>query len=1045
MAVSVFSSAPMRAQQITADVVGTITDASGGVVPNAQVTVENEGTGEKRTTRTSTSGEYVVSLLPIGRYTVRVEAQGFKTFAEAGLQLDAGARVRVDASLTLGKVSESVEVTGQADALQTDSSSLNNTVTERQVQDLPTNGRNFITLALLAPGANAASPNGTNSGTRTADRRETNSISVNGQSDELNDHLIDGMDNIVRGPGTLAVRPSLDAIAEVQIQTNLYTAEATRTAGAVINVLTKSGTNQLHGSAYEYFRNDKLDARDFFALANPEYRQNQFGGSVGGPIKKDKTFFFGDIEELRNIQGQTFTTTVPTLYEETHIGDFSDIGGPVLKASSISPIGLDYFKLYPAPNRPGTFNNYTSSPNLRQFSTTYDIRVDHRLSDNDTFFARYSYNLTNTYIPGDLPAVNGIQPSGNVFGFQGNAHEVPQNAQLNYIHIFNPKLLLELKTGYTRFVNNSTPLNYGHNYSQQFGMPGVNVSDVTSGLAPMYIIGYAALGDSLYEPAIRTLNTFQYNGSLSYNTGSHSIKVGASLIRRQLNSYGGSYPMGWFIFEGLNIPPISTSNAVANLLLGEPTATTRQLQDVGRLGYRYWEPGVYAQDDWRATRWLTLNLGLRYDVYSPFTEAHNLLSNFNPVTAQIIVASSSNPTAGIKTDWGNVAPRFGFAATLPHSFVVRGGFGMSFFPANAGYPDLPTIPYQYSYGFVNFVPLSAGLPPLTPQSATNPSGSISGRALDFQSAYLEQYNLTIQKQIGGNVFSVGYVGELGRKLSYGQDRNIDLPAPSPLPNPAARAPYANVLPNVTAISYVINGGTSSYQALQASFQRRLSKGFSFNANYAYGRDIDDIENGSAPNSGYGLSPYNLAGTEKGNSDLDVRHRVTVSAIYNLPFGQSLTGLRGIALKGWQLNGIATWQTGLPFTVLNSTNPQSNLGSSVNADRPNRIASGVLANPTLAEWFNTSAFVVQPFGTLGNEGRNVLYGPHSQRVDLSLFKEFLIRERFHVQFRAECYNISNTPSFNGPNGSIGTAGFGSISSTLPTVGPRIFQFALKTLF
>ena len=1043
LAFSFFTVAPASAQQITADVVGTVIDSGGGAVPDARVVAENEGTKETRTSATNAGGEYVIPLLPIGRYIVRVEAKGFKAFAAQNILLSSGARVRVDATLAVGEVSETIEVTAQAGALQTDSSSVNSTVTETAVQDLPSNGRNFIILALLTPGANAGSQNGINSGTRSSDRRATNSVSVNGQSDMLNNHQIDGMDNTVRGVGTLAVRPSIDAIAEVRVQTNLYSAESTRTAGGVINVLTKSGTNELHGSLYEFLRNDKVDSRDFFAAQNPEYRQNQFGGSVGGPIRRNRTFFFGDIEALRQIQGQTFTTTVPTAYERTHIGDFSDNNnGPVVPASRIDPIGLKYFNLFPAPNKPGTFANYVSSPNRTQDSTTYDVRVDHHLTDGDALFGRYSFNTTDTYIPGALPAVNGIQPSGNIFGFQGTSKQKPQNVQLNYVHIFSPKLLLELKAGYTRFVNNSFSLNYGHNYSQDFGIPGINVSDFTSGLAPMYIIGYASLGDQLYLPAPRTMNTFQYAGSLSYNAGSHSIKAGASLIRRQINNWAAGYPLGWFIFVGLNYPPVSTSNAVANLLTGMPAATQRELPIYGTRGVRFWESGAYVQDDWRVTRRLTLNLGLRYDVYPPFTEVHNWISNFDPVTAKVLVASSSNPTAGTKTDWGNLAPRFGFAVTLPHSMVVRGGFGLSFFPANQGYPDLLTTPFDYTYGPVSFRPLSAGLPVPTLPDPANPSGSIGGRALDFKSAYLEQYNLTIQKQIGANVFSFGYVGALGRRLAYGGDLN--LPPPSTSKNPLSLSRYAQILPNVVSVNYTMNGGTSSYQALQTTFQRQLSHGLAVNANWVWGHAIDDIQNGSASSTAYGLSPYSLKATEKGNSDLDVRHRVVFSAIYYMPFGKSSSGLPAAVVKGWQVNSIATWQTSLPFTIMSAT-PQTNQGSSINYDRPNRFSSGVLSNPTINRWFDTSAFASQTFGTLGNSGRNVLFGPHTMRVDVSLFKEFPIRERFRTQLRAECYNISNTPAFAGPGNYFGQAGFGQITSTIPQVGARVFQFALKILF
>jgi outer membrane receptor protein involved in Fe transport len=479
--------------------------------------------------------------------------------------------------------------------------------------------------------------------------------------------------------------------------------------------------------------------------------------------------------------------------------------------------------------------------------------------------------------------------------------------------------------------------------------------------------------------------------------------------------------------------------------MGWPVMTERALPLNGESGTRDWETGVYVQDDWRVRPWLTLNLGVRYDVFPPTTEVHNWLSNFDPVAAKLIVASASNPTAGTKTDYHDIAPRFGFATTLPHSLVIRGGFGISYFPANFLGSDAPVnAPFEYTFGPVYFSPLSAGLPALTAPDPNQPSGTISALALNFKSSYLEQYNLTLQKQIGANVVSVGYVGQLGRQLPYGTDLNIDLPDPSPLANPMSRAPYAQALPNVSAIKYMMNGGTSSYQGLQTAVQRQMTKDLGLSANWVWGHVIDDVESDSSPLSPYSLMPRDIRGYEKSSSDLDIRHRISLSANYNLPFGKSFAGLRGAVVKGWQVNTVTTWQTGGPFTVTNS-NPQSNLGPSVTSDRPNRIASGTISHPTVNQWFDTSAFVPQAFGTIGNEGRNVLRGPHSGRIDVSLFKEFPIKEQLRVQFRAECYNLSNTPSFNMPNWGMGTVGFGTISSTVPGVGPRIFQFALKTLF
>jgi len=1036
---------PVRAQQTTADVVGTVQDSSGAVVAGANVTIENHGTNEVRSSQTNPQGEYIFTLLPIGHYTVKVDAPGFKSFIVPDLALAAGDRARVDAALQLGQQSETIEVTAQPAALQTDSSILQDTVTEKAVQDLPVNGRNFVTLAQVTAGANSGPPDGISSGTRPDDRRPTASVSVNGQGDLLNNQLLDGLDNNERNIGTIGVRPSIDAIAELRVQSNLYSADVGRTAGGVINILTKSGTNSFHGSAYEYLRNDALDARDFFALSSPEYRQNQFGGSIGGPIRKNKTFFFADVEELRMVQGQVNTTTVPTAYEEAHPGDFSDIGGPVIPSFLIDPIGAKYFALYPTPNRPGAFNNYTSAFNEIQNNTTFDSRVDHHIDDNDALFARFSRNSTYTLVPGAFPEVDGVQPGGNVLGFSGPSNEGVSNAQLNYTRVFSPQLLMELKAGFSRIAINTYQLDDGTNDSDKFGLNGVNVNSDTSGLAPMYVAGYAGLGDSPYLPIHDINNTFQYNGSVVYTRGNHSLKVGATLIRRQLLDGQSDFGQGFFVFAPITfIPGLPASNPVGDLLMGLPIETERS----NRLVYpalRFWEPSVYVQDDWRATRWLTLNIGVRYDVFTPPTEAHNNYANFDPATAKLIMATSSDPTAGVKTDYSNLAPRFGFAATAPHGLVIRGGFGLSFFPDDLhGSIVLDNAPYVFSWGPVFVQPLSAGIPVPVPSDPNNLSGVVFGKTTNFRNAYIEQYNLTVQKDFAGNVASLSYVGELGRELLYGNGNlNYDLPAPSPLANPASRAPYASILPNVTSISMSPSGATSSYQALQATLLRRYSKGLTLDVNYTWAHGIDDTEGASGTTNPYGLLPWALGTYDRGNSDLDVRHRIAVTTTYDLPFGKSLNGWRAAAIKGWQVNSIAYWQTGLPFTVTDA-NAQINLPG-ITSDRPDRIATGTVSNPDLAEWFNPSAFVPQPFGTAGTSGKNILYGPHQRRVDLSLFKDFPIREALKLQFRAECYNISNTPSFASPNSELNTAGFGSISSTTTGVGPRELQFALKLLF
>jgi hypothetical protein len=1026
------------AQGTTGDVLGTVTDAS-GVVPGAAVKIENLATHEIRDAKSNTQGEFVFNLLPSGHYKLAIEMVGFKAYVVGDLALAAGDRARVDATLTVGQVTEQVQVNEVSTALETDTSAVGEAITGRTVQDLPLNGRNFVQLAQLAPGVNEGPPGALSGGSRPDDRRPTASMSANGQSDSTNTETIDGTDNNERIISTIGVRPSIDAIAEFRVLTNVYDASIGRTAGAVINIVTKSGSNQFHGTAYDYFRNDVLNARNFYATVGPkpEYRQNQFGGSVGGPIRKDKTFFFADYEGNQAVQGQTAILTVPTAFEEANVGNFSDIKGPVLTAAQINPIAAKYFALYPAPNLPGVSNNYDSTTNKTVSANTMDARVDHYFSQNDIFFARYTLNQIQTALPSPLPAVGGIEPGGNIAAFDGTAKQWAHNAQLNYVHVFGPNLLLELKAAYTRINNSSYPLNYGQNLSQQFGLQGSNLSPATSGLAPMYIVGYAQVGDGIDLPLHDIDNTFQYSGTVAYTRGTHSIKMGAALIHRQAEEAQNLRGNGFFEFVALTIP------AMAEFLEGTYYSVVRTDQ-LFSPAWRTWEPSVFVQDDWRVTRWLTLNLGARYDVFTPFTEATGRMSNFNTATGQIIVAGQNgvSDTAGVKTDYGNFAPRLGFAAALGHGLVVRGGYGISFFPDNyASISSLLNAPYTSTYS-ATLGNLATGLPlTLAPQSVTNPTGSVVAEALNFKNGYLHQFNVNLQKQIGANVFSVGYVGELGRNL-LSEIPNIDVPAPSTTPVTAATRPFYSIDPGLSTIQIIQSTGVSSYHAMQLTLQRRFTRGLSATANYTWAHGINDVGNISSGNgaNGYGLVPSAVATLDRGNSDIDIRHRFAATFNYELPFGKGLTGRARYLASGWQVNGIFAWETGLPFTVTDGT-PE--IGTGASSDRPNRVSTGTLANPSLSEWFDITAFAPQPLGTVGNSPRNPLYGPHQRHFDFSLFKDFRLYERAVLEFRAEAFNISNTPNFGEPNSVLRTAGFGSISST--TLDPREVQFALKLKF
>lgn len=1031
------------AQVSTGDILGSVTDQNGSAVVGADVKAINMGTHETRSQNTGDGGEFVLSSLQSGHYSITVTAKGFKSFMVPDMVLSAGDRARVTAKLEIGQGSETVEVlSGAEPALQSDSSTLSTMATEEQLQDLPLNGRNYINIAQTAAGANEGPPNSLAGGSRPDDRRQTSAISVNGQSDSNNDYLFDGIDNNERVIGTAGVRPSVDAIAEFRVQTNTYPAEIGRTAGGVVNMISKSGTNGYHGSAYEFLRNNDLDGRNFFANTGsaPEYRQNQFGASVGGPVIKNRTFFFGDYEGLRIVQGQTYTSTVPTLYEEQHPGDFSDIGGSVLP--TVDPIALKYFALFPAPTSSATINNFTYSPNKTQFSNVYDGRIDHRFNDNNTIFGRYSYNNVKTFTPGALPSVNGVGVIGNPGLYSGNSQEVAQNLVMNYTHLFSPTLLAEAKAGFTRINILATSLNYGKNISEDFGLANVNISQDTSGLATMDIIGYSSLGDGSALPLQYLDNTFQYAASLTKTWKTHTIKAGASLIRRQVVSEQQLFGQGYYYSLGLD-----------GFLSGQVYQVLR-IAELNRPEFRTWEPTGYVQDDWRVTSNLTLNLGVRYDAFTPFTEAHNRLSNFDPTVPGLLLAGQNGVSkyAGVLPDWKDFAPRVGFAATVRRGTVVRGGYGMSYFPDDTGFPFTLVLNAPYASVYEpnqNSTTLETPLPIPAAGSTTELAGAYYGILTNKRkAAYVHQFNLNIEQDLKGNVITVGYVGGLGRRLQEGFT-NYNLAAPcaadcAPLQN---RRPYYSEMPDVDGIELSSNFGVSNYNSLQAQVERRLSHGLIVNANYTLAHALSDVITyalAGGGTEGTGAVPSQISTLDYGNSDVDMRHRITAQIGYNLPLGNGLNGVKGILEKGWQLNALNVWSTGQPFTIVNATG-QSNTGVGTDGDRPDKIGSPKISNPGISEFFNTAAFQAQPFGTIGNVPKNSLYGPHFRHLDVSAFKTFDLGEDLKLQFRAEFFNLTNTPNFANPDGALGDATFGSISSTQGNSNPRQIQFALKLTY
>jgi len=1059
-----------QAQVSNGDIVGTAFDPSGAVLVGVKVTVTSLSTEVVHSATSNESGNFLLPALPVGHYEVKAEARGFKAYSVADVALAEGDRLRIDPHMEVGQVTESVNVEAQTPALQADSSSLGTLINAQAVQDLPTQWRNFMRLAQLSAGANEDGDNALQSGNRPDDRRSSTAVAVNGQHGYNNNFIIDGLDDNERYIGTIVVKPAMDALAEFKLVTNGYAAELGRTAGGVINLVTKSGTDRFHGSLFEFFRNEKLDAKNFFAGPGPTpaFKQNQFGGSLGGPIKKGNTFFFGDYEGLRLRQGITFTSSVPsmatrqwnfaglaTIYDPLTRTPYSNNRIPV---SAMDPAAVKIVNLWPAPQKPGLVNNFTLSPNKQDREDKFDARVDHQFGAQSSLFGRYSFNDGNIVTPGALPSVGDIQPVGINGGFPGPALVRAQNAGLNYIHTFSPTFLMEQRLGYSRFANHVLPFNYGHNVMSELGVPGINVDADSSGMSLFSVSGFQALGDSGSIPIIDYNNIYQYAMSMTKVHGAHTFKWGTNIINRRMMQFQSGSPKGSFSF---NSNPTSNGagsagDAVASLLTGYPSSTSRS-KTLYWPDLRSTEFGFFIQDDWRVSRNLTLNLGLRYDIITPLMEAHGQGCNLalTTTTAQIACYNGANnnlttKSGGVPIDYNDFSPRVGFAATLTPRTVLRGGFGISFFPPVAGNSQgmrngnfVSTLNYTTTPSTVANQ-LSAGLPAPIPDNPLNPTGGISLNVFSMANRipYVQQFNLTLQRElISGLVWNVSYVGALSRKLAFVAEIDQAPPGPGTV---QPRRYYYNLLPGVSSIQEMYTGGTANYHSLQTSLEHRFSKGFNLITNYTWGHVIDDSPCRGGCKSGSTAGPFPVLSAnrrlERGNSDIDLRQRWAMMISYQPPFGAARKGLEDVLMKGWQFNAIAAIQTGQTFSIQNSA-ARANTGG---GDRPNLAGDPYGTPQTPNQWFNTAAFAAQPLYAIGNVGRNTMFGPPMRNLDFSAFKDFQIREHSKLQFRAELFNILNHPNLGQPANSLGASNFGVISDTGNYL-PRNIQLALKLVF
>ncbi len=1037
--------------QATGRIGGSIVDPSGGTVAGATVVCSNLDTGLSRTVQSNDSGLFEFPDLPIGQYQLQITKQGFETQQTGHVPVVTGQTVDLKIALRVGNVNQSVIVTGEAPLIESATSSTQASVTERQMQDLPLNGRNALQLTQLTPGTVL-----TNVGTESGQQDNTG-LSVNGLRATQNNFQLDGAIYNDRFFDSVPTMPDPDALEEFTIQSSDYSAEYGG-AGALVQLSTRSGTNELHGTAFEFLRNTDLDARNFFNITRPPFKLNQFGGTAGGPIKKNKTFFFFSAQDTqRRSAPSPISITTPTAAERN--GDFSallpktKIVNPTtgvqftnnqVPTSMFNPISVAIANaLLPLPNS-GT--QYIGVENQNLDDTQYLAKIDQIFSQNNHFSARYFYDENNFQRPFNAPT-----------GFFAENLFRNQSLTLNDTHIFSPTFTATFFATAGRFARTQIPEAPGLKTLQDFGQqvplgtsvpifPGIR--DNISGFVNIFS-GGALRQDS---------TSFDYRAAAVKVWGAHTINFGAEFERTRIDANDYSYTPGDNTFNGQ-----VTGSALTDFYLGYES---QFFQDNGRTFYlREDRPSIYVQDDWKVNRQFTLNLGLRWDPWLPPIDKNNTLTAFVPG-----VQSTVAPFAplgllfpgdkGISNtifphNWKDFAPRVGFAWNVGGNgkTVIRSAYGIFYsFPEGLLYQRTdatqPTDLYLSIPAPPSFTNPYQGFPGGDPFPREHISTSdfssyhfilpVSGGVLDPSSrvGYTQNWNFTIEHQFAGNTaLSVAYVGNHGVNIMASRQFN---PAIFSSTATVANENSRRLYPGIGAMELASSYDYDEFESLQVNVTKRFSKSLSLLSNFVWGKTIDDTSSGAEGQAGP-PNPFNFE-SARGPADFDQEFRFNLSAVYNLPHA-NVTGFRNVLVNNWQINTIVSLYSGLPFTVVSGTD-QSRSG--IGNDYADVV--GDPARPAgvsqVQEYFNTAAFVPAAVGTFGTVGRNTIRGPDFFDVDASIFKDFFFTENWHLQFRAEAFNIENRPNFQNPAGSHSSGTYGRITAAND---PRVLQFALKLFF
>ncbi len=1126
-AVASFWIAPAAAQVTTGTIVGTVTD-SNGVVPGANVVIHEVNKGTSETIVTDAAGSYTAPFLTPGTYRIEINVSGFKKWVRDGVILQVNQRARVDATLEVGRLEETTTVVASAPLLRTDSSEVGTVIEERAIKELPLNGRNFATLVYLTPGITPGQAGENLSGASTFNPRGASNFNALGHQANANAWLIDGIDNNEYTFNTVIIAPSVEQVREFKVLSGVFSAEFGRGAG-VVSVATKSGSNMLHGTVFEYLRNDAFDARNFFVrkvpLAGgglqkdpiPPLDRHQFGGAVGGALVipgvydgHNRTFFFSDYAGLKEKRGQVFVNTVPTA--QTRTGDFSDFRdtsgnliliydplttrpnpdfdstkpvsatnaqflrdqypGNVIPQNRINPVGRNVASIYPLPNGPGNFNNYTSTVNRDVTDNVFSGRVDHRVSDKDSFYVRFNWGKFKLdapqgqaacCLPTPAEAASRFDLGPFVAGIQ-NTRLTTHGAAFNYARVISPTLVNELRTGYAKTVPFTFQSDFGTHAAESLGIRGINVTEFTTGLPNINVPDMTGIsGGPAFLPVNPKQFHWQIEDSLVWLKGRHQLKTGYRLVDRYPSPFTNTDTRGTinFVRNYTNNPVTNAGGSgLASLLTGYINNAARGFL-LEPYTLRTQEHGLFIQDDFKASSRFTINAGLRYEIFGAETEEDNKIVNFDPVNLRLIYAGEDGASLSVnkKTQRG-LAPRLGLTYDLfgDSSTILRTGFGITYFPEQPSASNMigQQVPYTISQN-VSFATNTADFstirtiddpfPPIVqvkPRTtaelqAANPR--VLGHSFENETPYAEQWHLGIERRVfSAMAVELTYAGSAGKHLVLCYNPNELQPGTGSQQSRRLIQP----LNNLSNMVQCDPRNQSTYHSGQLKVTQRFSGGLQFLVSYTYGKSLD--YGGSAASGGGAVgNPQTVTNLAAGHgpSGFDVRHRAVVSGVWEMPWGPGRrwmndSGVLGAVVGGWQLSGIGTITTGRPFTVFMQNGVNNGATS-----WPDRIGSGELDHPTVDKWYNPTDFKAPAANTYGNTGRGILYAPGHVNVDTSLSKRFTLVGRSNFEFRWDAFNLFNHPGFGFPNQNFDSPTAGRITSTI--VDNRSMQFSFKVNF